>query len=182
MYERISPRLILLAYLAFLLIPLNVYIIGKGLGAGIQWAFFRYQECYMGSSIITLSRDFEYVNMGIYTGKSALMVYLWGAGTVVLLFFLIILLVQRNVVPFKASLYGIGLMLSALIFLASSISQYGPILSGSAGFVVPFGAIIMMGMGGWIWWQGRMEEVAGGPESPGDGHQQVDESDEDPAE
>ena len=120
----------------------------------------------MGSSIITLSRDFEYVNMGIYTGKSALMVYLWGAGVAVLLLFLIILLVRWSMVPFKPQLYGIGLIVSGLLFLASSIAQYGITFSGPAGFVVPFGALIMVGVGGWIWWQGRMEEGDGEQDEP----------------
>ena len=58
------------------------------------------------------------------------------------------------------------LILSGLLFLASSVSQYGITFCGPAGFVVPFGAIIMMGVGGWIWWQGRMEgeEVDGNNE------------------
>ena len=182
MYKRISAPLILLTYIAFLVIPLNVYLIGECLGAGIQWAFFRYQDSYMGSSIITISRDFEFVSMGLYTGKSALMVYLWVAGVAVLLLFLIILLVRWNMVPFKPQLYGIGLIISGSLFLASSMAQYGIIFSGPAGFVVPFGALIMIGVGGWIWWQSRKEEEDGEQKSPGNSPRQGDEVVEDPVE
>jgi hypothetical protein len=182
MNERISPPLVLIAYLAFLLVPLNVYLIGERLGAGIQWAFFRYQDSYMGSSIITISRDFEFVNIGIYSGKSALMVYLWGAGIVVLLLFLIILLVRWKTVPFKPQWYGIGLVISGLFFLASSISQYGITLSGPAGFVVPFGVPIMIGVGGLIWWQGLNESRHDDEESGEDPAEEEEEDDEGPEE
>jgi hypothetical protein len=182
MNERISRPLVLLLYIVFLLIPLNVYLIGERLGAGIQWAFFRYQDFSMGSSIISLSRDFEFVSMGIYTGKSALMVYLWGAGVVVLLLFLIILLVRWSMVPFKPHLYGIGLIIAGILFLGSSVSQYGVTFSGPAGFVVPFGALIMIGVGGWIWWQSRKEEWDGEQDALGDGNEQGDEVVEDPGE
>ena len=180
MNERISAHFILLAYFAFLVIPLNVYLIGERLGAGIQWAFFRYQDSFMGSSLIPVTRDFEYVILGFYTGKSALMVYLWCAGIVVLLLFMIILLVRWNMVPFKPELYGIGLVISGLLFLASSIAQYGITFSGPAGFVVPFGVLIMIGVGGWIWWQGRMEEGEEDREIQVDNNEESDEAGEDP--
>ncbi len=168
MNERVSPSHLLLAYIAFLLIPLNVYLIGERLGAGVQWAFFRYQDCYMGNSIITLSRDFEYVDMGIYTGKSAFMVYLWGLGVAVLLFFLIILLGMWAIDSFKPQYFGIGLVISGLLFFASSVSQYGVTLSGPAGFVVPFGALIMICVGLWICWQARLEQQDKEQDTPDD--------------
>jgi len=66
-------RLLLPLLLQFLLffIPVNIYLIGDGLGAGIQWSLFRYQVTYMGTSLILASRDLTYVLTELMGGREA---------------------------------------------------------------------------------------------------------------
>ena len=58
-------------------VPVSVYGIGSMLGAGVQFPLFRYQDTYMGTNVITIVRDLEYVLEGTISGRSALMPIVW---------------------------------------------------------------------------------------------------------
>ena len=40
-------------------VPLNIYGIGNYLATGVQWALFRYQQSYLGNSLILIQGDLE---------------------------------------------------------------------------------------------------------------------------
>ena len=54
-------------------VPLNIYVIGNDLAHGVQWALFRYQQSYLGNSLILIHKDFMYVADGILRGSSAVL-------------------------------------------------------------------------------------------------------------
>ena len=58
---------LLLQCLVFL-IPINIYVIGDWLGTGVQWALFRYQQTYMGDSLILVTRGITLVLDGTIGG------------------------------------------------------------------------------------------------------------------
>ncbi|HDQ07407.1 MAG TPA: hypothetical protein ENN44_01265, partial [Methanoculleus sp.] len=63
-----------------LVFPVSVYYIGGGMGAGVAFPLFRYQQTYLGASLITLARDIELVTSGAIGGRSALVPFFWLAG------------------------------------------------------------------------------------------------------
>jgi hypothetical protein len=134
-----SPKTAVLLGFIFL-IPLNIYSIGKGLGSGIQWAFFKYQSTPYGTTWFSFLQDIEYVLTGIIHGRSALSLVLWSAGSVVLLGIAILAIVF--IIEGKQEikrLFGIITILIGFIYLLSCMLQYGPTLSGPAGFCIPIG-------------------------------------------
>ena len=73
------------------LIPINIYVIGDWLGTGVQWALFRYQQTYLGDSLILVTRYVTFVLNGTISGRSAISLILWAVG--VLLFIIATILV-----------------------------------------------------------------------------------------
>jgi len=72
-----------------LVIPINIYVIGDWLGAGVQWSLFRYQQTYLGSNLILINQDIQYILDGFISGKTTLSVLFWI--TAVIFLFLILL-------------------------------------------------------------------------------------------
>ncbi len=163
MFSLHDRRIPLLLTLLLFVIPLNIYVIGQWLASGVQWAFFRYQTFSMGDSLITLSRELEYVSMEIYAGKTAFSVYLWVAGVAVLIAALLLLLAafadqeKDNDPRFP----GLLLVSGGFFFLASCIAQYGFLLNGPAGFAVPIGVPLVWVVGWWVYRGGWGEEEEG---------------------
>ena len=166
-------RFKLLLTTVLFLVPLHVYVIGDWLGQGLQWALLRFQQSAMGPCVITLARDLEYVSMGIYTGRSAFMVYLWLAGVLVLVAAMCLLLVmvaeERDL---ETRFSGLLIVSGGFFFLASCVAQYGPLLNGPAGISIPIGVPLVWAVG-WVVYrdggiyrdkEGRVEEGAGGRE------------------
>ena len=81
---------LLLQCLVFL-IPVNIYVIGDWLGTGVQWVLFRYQQTYLGNSLILITREITFVLSGTISGRSAISIALWAIG--VLLFIIATVLV-----------------------------------------------------------------------------------------
>ena len=136
----LNRQLIKLLLILFLLLPINIYIIGDGIGAGLQFAFLRYQQTYLGASFITLINDFSYVTSGIIGGRSALSILLWILGTALLLAAAGYLIYSRynDVAGIKRPL-ALLTAGGAAAYLFSCIAQYGPTLYGPAGFSIPIG-------------------------------------------
>ncbi|QYZ78662.1 hypothetical protein E2N92_04095 [Methanofollis formosanus] len=154
-----TTRPFLAALLALTLaLPTNIYLIGDGIGAGIQFALFRYQQTYMGTNLITLFRDLDYVTSGILAGRSALSVLLWLGGTLLLLVAVACLVLKRHEEyetfrkPLSLLVTGAG-----IAYLAAVIAQYGPLFHGPAGFSVPVGVPLLLGVA-WIISRGTEEE------------------------
>jgi hypothetical protein len=134
------------------LIPINIYLLGEGAAAGIQWIFFRYQQGYLGNSLILFTKDLFYVQTNILTGKSAFAAELTFTASCIFIIATILFAFayrKNNVQWRKAS--ALLTICSGGLFLISDITQYGVFFNGPAGFVIPVGIPIMLFFGGWIY-------------------------------
>ena len=134
-----------------LILPVNVYIIGDSIGAGLQFPFLRYQETYLGTNIITILRDFDYVTSGTIGGRSALSILLWALGTALLVAAAGYLLYHRydsfTTIKRPLALLTAG---GAVAYLLSCVAQYGPTLHGPAGFAIPVGVPLILAVAGYV--------------------------------
>ncbi|WP_342678083.1 hypothetical protein [Methanofollis sp. UBA420] len=151
-----------------LVLPVNIYCIGDVLGAGLQFPFLRYQQTYLGTSLITLTRDLDYVTGGILTGRSALSICLWIGGTLLLLA-AITVFVLRWQEEYETVRKPLSLLLAGagVAYLASCVAQYGPLFHGPAGFCIPVGVPLIVGVAWWAYHAGEDEEEDK-PDGPGD--------------
>jgi hypothetical protein len=118
---------------------------GHGYGVGIQDAMFRYQVTPWGNSVFPITEELQFVSQGIYSGKSALMVILWAAGTGVLSLTTLVSLGYWNTLPRQYLRYIVaGITCAGILYLASCIAQYGPLFHGAAGTSLPLGIIILI--------------------------------------
>ena len=153
--QRILPIVTLLLFL----IPLNIYVIGDWIGTGIQWALFRYQDTSYGTSFITLFRETEYITSGIIAGKSAVSISLWVAGAFLLIISCIVLAVMiAEEMDEHIQIPGLMVIAAGILLLLSCMTQYGPLLSGPAGFSVPVGVPLVWAVGWLIFIQDSPEQ------------------------
>lgn len=140
----------LLQCLVFL-IPVNIYIIGDWLGTGVQWVLFRYQQTYLGNSLILITREISFVLSGTISGRTAISITLWAIG--VLLFIIAtVLVIMANIrkdspLIQKASVFTIA---GGIIIVVSIFVQYGFLLSSQAGFAIPVGIPVILLIGWWM--------------------------------
>jgi len=134
------------------LIPINMYVIGDWLGTGVQWALFRYQQTYLGDSLILVTRFVTLVLNGTISGRSAISLILWAVG--VLLFIIatiLVILANSSKDPSlvkKASLITIA---GGIIIAISIPVQYGILLTGQSGFAIPVGIPVILIIGWWMY-------------------------------
>jgi len=131
-------------------IPLHIYSIGGGQGVGIQGSFYRYQVTGYGPMMITIMQDVSYVTGGIYSGRTALSIALWVAGSISLVIATLIHLIRPDYINYNyAQLIGFFLIGTGVLYVVSCIAQFGPLLNGSAGISMPFGgfALMLLGIG-----------------------------------
>jgi len=149
------------------LIPINIYVIGDWLGTGVQWALLRYQETYLGNSLILVTKDINYVLTGVISGRSGLSYMLWAAG--VLLFIIaVVLVVLANIeedsgMIRKASLVTIT---GAVLLTVSVIIQYGIFFNSQSGFAIPVGIPVILIIGWWMYREGSGDNET--DDEPGD--------------
>lgn len=147
---------LLLQCLVFL-IPINIYVIGDWLGTGLQWALFRYQQTYLGNSLILVIKDITYVFNGTISGRSGISLIMWAIG--VLLFIIATILVifanidEDSSLIRKASIFTIT---GGIIIAFSILVQYGLLLNSQSGFAIPVGIPIILIIGWWMY-QGMYE-------------------------
>ena len=125
-------------YPILFLIPLNFFIISAGIGAGIQWSFFRYQITYFGASIIPTTRDLNYIISGVIAGRSAISAMLLIISAIVLVIALLLAMANRTRIS------GILTISAGVLSLGSCMVQYGVLLIGPAGICIPFGALLIL--------------------------------------
>ena len=145
--------------LILLLIPINIYILGDFLGAGFQCPFFRFQETYLGSSLISIIMDFTYVMIGVYKDRSAVSVLLWILADLFLICASILLFLNQSLMKNALKKASYLLFFAGFCFIGSILFQYGPYLTGSAGVAIPIGIPILFVIGGWMYIEGRQEEA-----------------------
>ncbi len=92
-----------------------------------------------------IPREINYITMGIYGGKTALSVILWGLGTAMLactMAYSFIHAETPSLAYYRQVTYG--LIVSCVIYLTSCIAQYGILFHGPAGISFPVGIIIVL--------------------------------------
>ena len=134
-----------------LIFPVNIYIIGDAIGAGLQSSFIRYQQTYLGTSVITLADDLGYVTSGIIGGRSALSILLWALGTALLLAAAGYFIYSRynNIAEIRKPL-ALLTAGGAGAYLLSCIAQYGPTFHGPAGLSIPVGVPLIFAIAVYI--------------------------------
>ncbi|MGD0534394.1 MAG: hypothetical protein ABR999_02995 [Methanoregula sp.] len=146
-------RLPLICECLLFFVPLNIYGIGDNLATGVQWALFRYQQSYLGNSLILIHRDLAYVLDGILKGTSAYSTSIWFFGVLLLVAALILLAfaaVQGDARLVKP--VGLLTITGGILFLAAMGVQYGLTLHGDHGFSLPIGVPLILITGGWFTW------------------------------
>jgi hypothetical protein len=158
---------LLLQCLVFL-IPINIYVIGDWLGTGVQWALFRYQQTYMGDSLILVTRGITLVLNGTIGGRGGISLVLWAIGALLFIIAMILVILaaikKDSTLVKKASVFTIG---GGIVFALSIIFQYGFLLIGPSGFAIPVGIPIIFVIGWWMF-QEKSEPGETGPEITGD--------------
>ncbi len=140
---------LILPFLIFF-IPVNIYMIGDRMGAGVQWLVFRYQVTYMGSSLILAGRDLTYVLTGLMGGRSGLSILIWLAGVVLMtLALLLVVLAYQKKNPDLIKKGSLLTVSAGIVLFLAIVTQYGLLLSGPAGFAIPIGIPIILFIG-WI--------------------------------
>ncbi len=127
--------------------PINVYLIGDSLGAGLQFALVRIQETYLGWSIIPLWREIQFITSGLITGRTAISILLWLIGVGFLLAAAILLVSNRKYGRRGVTIYGIG----CALLMVSTMVQYGPLFNGPAGVAIPIGLPLLIVIGYFLW-------------------------------
>jgi len=145
-----------------LILPMNIYVIGDWLGTGIQWALFRYQQTYLGTSLIPVSNDFRYVLDGIMGGRSGVSVLIWCAGAVMLVAAVFLFIYSQYMEPDSrwSSYPPLVSMVAGILFFLSCIVQYGVLLHSQAGFSIPIGVPIVIILGWYLYRQNDRKEAA----------------------
>jgi len=142
-----TPRLRIPLFLQIFLflVPMNIYLIGNGIGSGIQWLLFRYTSSYLGNGFVFLSLEIQLVESGIVSGKTALSIGVWGlaAGIIVIATILAIyayLEGEPSYIRFSAILN----FSSAVLLILAIVLQYGISLNGPSGISVPLGIPVIL--------------------------------------
>lgn len=138
---------VFLLFLCFFM-PIQIYTVGDGIGAGIQGAFYRYQVTSYGTSFITVSQDVQYVISGMYDGRTAASNLGWVIGDAILIIATILSLINDKCSNTRRTITICSLLImSGIVFLISAQLQYGLLLYGAAGIAMPFGVVLIIGAG-----------------------------------
>jgi hypothetical protein len=133
------------------IIPLNIYVIGDYLANGVQWALFRYQQSYLGNSLILIHNDFLYVADGILRGSSAYSTMIWITGAVLLVAAVIALAIAAvRRTPCLVRPAGFLTITCGVLFFVAMLVEYGPTLANNHGYSIPFGVPLIIFIGIWL--------------------------------
>jgi hypothetical protein len=137
----------ILEILVCFFIPVNIYVIGNWVGAGIQWILFKYQQSFFGNSFTTIFDDWYYIESGTITGKSVFSILTWLFAVILILISLISITLKRDKSNRKFKIAGIFLILAGCMFTLSLFIQYGLFLSSPAGLSIPIGIPLIFFIG-----------------------------------
>ena len=143
-------RIPLVLQIAIFLIPMNVYVIGDWMGAGIQWVFLRFIQFSGKNSIVLLPRELGMILSGSLSGKSAFASIIWAVGAVLIIVATVLIIsgaVKTNPdLLRKVAFVNTG---AAVLFVLSTVFQYGILLHGPAGISIPFGILVLLIIAYW---------------------------------
>jgi hypothetical protein len=142
-----KPLIFIILVVICFFLPLHVFVIGNGLGIGIQGAFYRYQETVYGNSFIPLPHEVNYVITGLYTGSEAVSVIFWVTGGLFLIISMILLFKTIRFPELPVRSTGIILIIAGIFFIFSCASRYGPTFSNPAGLSIPAGYLWILILG-----------------------------------
>jgi hypothetical protein len=149
-----------LILLISLIIPLNIYVIGDFLGAGITFPFLKFQITFMGTFFLTFLQELNYVINGTFHHKTAISVLFWTIALIIQVAAVLTLYIswnRQNFILLRRA--GVFLMTATILYLASIITQYGFLFHGPAGTAIPIGLPVLFLIGGWMYMEGQKEEV-----------------------
>jgi hypothetical protein len=127
------------------LVPMNIYVIGDGIGSGSQWLLFRFTSTYMGNGVVFLSQEIGLVASGVLSGRSALSTGLWAlAAAIIIIASLLASYAYVEEEPSYIRFSGILNFCSAVLLILAIILQYGIVLNGPSGISVPFGIPVVI--------------------------------------
>ncbi len=138
--------IIILLLICFIL-PINFYVMGEGVGFGLQGVVFQYKITGYGSNLFTLTQDMGYILNGNYTGKTMMSTLTWGIGSMCTIIATIIWLINKSSISHFNMISGVMLIIAGLTYLSSVMFQYGIFFNGSAGISIPFGIPLLVGVG-----------------------------------
>ncbi|MGD0081321.1 MAG: hypothetical protein ABSB80_11830 [Methanoregula sp.] len=138
-------RIPLILQIFLFLVPMNIYVIGDGIGSGIQWLLFRYTSTSMGNGFIFLSREIGFVGSGILSGRSALSTGIWALAAAIIVIATILaiyayLVGEPSYIRFSAILN----FSTAVLLILAIVLQYGISLNGPSGISVPLGIPVIL--------------------------------------
>lgn len=145
-------RLPLVVQFLVFLIPVNIYVIGDWLGAGVQWILVRYQQTYLGTSIIPVTKDISYILNGTISGRTAISFAAGDIGTLLLItatILVILAYIRKDASLIKKS--SVITIAGGMMFVISGIVQYGIWFKSTAGFVIPVGIPLILIIGWWMY-------------------------------
>jgi hypothetical protein len=159
---RVSNRsLTYIIAILLLVLPYNIYLIGDGVGAGIQSPILNYKVTYLGTSLTHEFTELNYALSGVYQGKTALSVMAWFFGFVLLLIALILVILgSYREYPIIIQRSGYIFTIAGLLFLISIFIQYGVLFFGPAGISIPIGIPLIFYVGWYLIHTPRERESA----------------------
>lgn len=154
--KNFSPfTLTLILQCLLFIVPINIYVIGDWLGAGIQWGLFRYVQSYIGSSLIFFTKYITYISEGTLIGRSALAAGLDIIAAVCLILAFCIVLwgyLTGSIIYVRAA--AVVTLVAGCIFLIADMLLYGIFFHGLAGSAIPVGVPVIIACG---WWMYRID-------------------------
>jgi hypothetical protein len=137
--------LILLLICFFL--PLNFFIMGEGVGYGIQGVMYQYKISGYGSNLFTITQDLSYSLYGTYTGRTMVASVMWGIGSLFIVLGTVIWLLNHSGNNRYNGVSGIFIICGGISYIVSLLFQYGIFLHGDAGGSIPFGVPLVIIIG-----------------------------------
>ncbi|MDD1687214.1 hypothetical protein [Methanoregula sp.] len=150
-----------------LLIPLNIYLLGGGIGTGIQWGLFRYQVTAGGESLVSLSQDLSLVSAGLITGNNAVAYLLWALAVLLLIGYFIVTV--SAVLMEKPGIFrnnSLLLPVCGSLFLIADLVQYGMLLNSPGGLCIPVGIPLFFILGIWGYYTQHGSDTGSVPALP----------------
>jgi hypothetical protein len=158
-----NRELIFLIPSLLFLVPLNVYVYDR-IGAGVQWALFRYQVIGGGGSLYSFTSDFVYMVDGLIPWRSNAATTVWflSVSLLIVSFLLILWGMQTDSQQwFRRS--AIIVTFCGVLFLCSDTLLYGIFFYGPGGFCIPVGIPLVIILGVWAYFSNGTRESAAEP-------------------
>ena len=139
--------IVIILLLICFFIPIHFFIMGDGVGFGLQGIVYQYKVTGHGTNLFTIAQDMSYVLYGSYSGRTMISSLLWIIGSLCTIIATIVWLINGDCISRFNKISGIMLITGAVIYLLSSMFQYGVLLHGAAGISIPFGIPLLIVIG-----------------------------------